>query len=459
MASRPWEQPDRYLRVLDSLARFYNSEKTVHAGYLITSFIAVMAFLSAALSIIMSPTLGNIPLWWRMVAMFFVIATTLLLYFCLNKPWPILFRYLLGRMQLYFCLSNIVWEHMGLNTSGDYADRLRGRTADPNLNGIEDSVGTYFAARLYISICNQEWKHLEMDAIEEDFGAEGLLRSLWPYESRFLRWKLTDVLVLAYRQTLQGYEKGSELHRRIFHRFAELGVVKETTYVTLQTIAPRIINSSGTRTMILIGGDHIEDPDVDVHPLDEHRDYTEFLNKAAGKGWRIVPVQGKKTLVDFYNDISCFAKGTHDKQKPVLIGHSAGAVVALNYLKDRPRESYFDKAILFNCPLVYKWADKPSLRSCYKGTERVTTDSQLIMSENDPLMAWSLDGVNMRKAIDIVEGAGKVKVQRLDRVDKQGNKYEHSPFDPIDVAWEIVNQLPVTVSKRQPLKSVPSVPS
>jgi hypothetical protein len=443
MASSPWEQPDQYVRVLDSLARFYNSEKTVHAGYLITSIIAVMALLSAVLNIVLSPTLEGVAFGYRMAAMLIIAAATLICYFGINKPLPFLFRYLLGRMQLYLWLSEIVWEHMGLKASGDFAEKLRHRTENPDLNGVQDAVMTFLAARLYISICNMGQRYLEIDSVEKDFAASGLLKHLWAYRSKFLCWKLTDLVILAHRQNLQGYENGGELHKRIFRRFSDLGIVEKTRFVAqpvIANLAEKEINATGARTMILIGGGPIDDPVIDVRPLAEHGDYVDFLKKAASHGWRIVPLQGQKTLFDFYNEISSSAQRIQDKQKPILIGHSAGALVALNYLKDRRLESWFEKTILFNCPLIYPRAERPALKSSYLGTERVTADAQLIMSEyDDVLMPLSLDSIDMRKAIEIVRQAGKVQVQVV--CDKP--KYDHSPFSPIDVAWDIVSKLPV----------------
>jgi pimeloyl-ACP methyl ester carboxylesterase len=194
--------------------------------------------------------------------------------------------------------------------------------------------------------------------------------------------------------------------------------------------------------MVLIGGDKIVDPEIQVQPRKDHSDYEGFIQNATSSHWRILAVYGQDYLSAYYDKISSLAKGIKDKQKPILVGHSAGAVIALDYLKDRPLESWFEKVILFNCPLIYPRADLPALKSCYQNTKRVTANAQLIMSENDPIMESSLGLIDMRGAVEVVREASKVKVQVLDRV-ADGQKYEHSPFAPIDVAWEIVGRLPV----------------
>jgi pimeloyl-ACP methyl ester carboxylesterase len=206
-------------------------------------------------------------------------------------------------------------------------------------------------------------------------------------------------------------------------------------------IASEEINAAGTRTMVLIGGGKIVDPEVQVLPRKEHPDYEDFIQAAISKNWRILLLHGQDYLSAYYDEIASLARTIKDEQKPILVGHSAGAVIALDYLKDRRLESWFKKAILFNCPLVYPRADLPALKACYQATERVTTNAQLIMSDNDPIMELSLGYIDMRGAIKVVRKARKVDVKVLDRA-LDGLKYEHSPFAPINVAWEIVGQLP-----------------
>jgi len=396
---------------------------------------------------VLSPTLGELAFWCRIAVMLIIAAVTFACYFGINRPLPFLFRYSLGRMQLYLCLSDVVWQHMGIKTgSEEHVNKLRDRAANSDFNGIQDAIMTFFAARLYISVCGEGRRYLKIDEIEEDFAAIGLLKGLWAYQSKIQFWKFTDLLILAHRQTLQGYEKGSKLHRRIFRRFADLEVVKETGFVASQAVIANLareeVNATGTRTMVLIGGGFISDLGINVQPLEEHPDYKDFIKKATLKGWRILALHGQEYLGPYYDAISSLVKDVDDRQKPILVGHSAGAVVALDYLKDRNRESWFEKTILFNCPLVYPRVDNPALRACYRGTERVNADSLLVMSKNDFIMDYSVEGISMMEAIDIVRQAGKVQVQVLDQPD-----YVHGPFD-VGVAWKIISQYPAEITLR-----------
>jgi pimeloyl-ACP methyl ester carboxylesterase len=200
-----------------------------------------------------------------------------------------------------------------------------------------------------------------------------------------------------------------------------------------------VINPTGTRTMVLIGGGTIIDPEILVQPLGDHRDYEGFIQNATAKHWRILVVHGQDTLSAYYDKILELAQGSLNKEKPILVGHSAGAVVCLDYAKDRPHESWFERIVLFNCPLIYPTADKPALRSCYISTDLITAQVELIMSKNDDvLMPLSLQNITMAQAIDRVQQTGKVHVRVLDQPD-----YKHSPFSPCNVAWNTVGQIPV----------------
>jgi hypothetical protein len=103
---------DFYLRQLDSLASFYNSQITAHVGYEITVTVGLLAILLTFLSI------GKDTPYWIPVIVFDIVC--LLLYFRLPRPSFVL-RHLLGTTQYYQEMSHIVFEHMGL-TSGHFED-------------------------------------------------------------------------------------------------------------------------------------------------------------------------------------------------------------------------------------------------------------------------------------------------------------------------------------------------
>jgi pimeloyl-ACP methyl ester carboxylesterase len=118
----------------------------------------------------------------------------------------------------------------------------------------------------------------------------------------------------------------------------------------------------------------------------------------------------------------------------ILVGHSAGAVVALEYLKDCPQDKFFEKAFLFNCTLIYPYPSLPSLCNFCEGTNTITESTLLVMSSNDPIMSWSLGLLTMWDAVDTVQEADKNVTVRV--LDIPG--YAHSPFAPTDVAWEVI---------------------
>jgi pimeloyl-ACP methyl ester carboxylesterase len=202
--------------------------------------------------------------------------------------------------------------------------------------------------------------------------------------------------------------------------------------------------------MVLVGGGCISDLGVTVKPLAEHDDYAGFVGKTSRIGWRIFALRGKNAdLVSYYVVISDLARkiNAEQKQKPILVGHSAGAIVCLDYLKDRSQEARgFEKIILFNCPLVYPQVDAPALASCYQGANRVLANTVLVMSTNDNVLdEWTVKGVSISQAIDIVRQTGKttgrIVVDVVNRPD-----YDHSPFSPNSVAWDNISKIPVGVT-------------
>jgi pimeloyl-ACP methyl ester carboxylesterase len=196
-------------------------------------------------------------------------------------------------------------------------------------------------------------------------------------------------------------------------------------------------NPAGTRTMVFIGGGAMSEMGVIVKPLKEQQDYDRFIQHATSRGWKIIVVYGQDFLSAYYDQISNVAKGTRDTLKPILVAHSAGAFVTLDYVKGRNQESWFERVVLFNCPLVCPGPFISSLQYCYTGTDRIKANTELIMSERDHIMEWSLHGVSQKDAVEIVRKAGKVRVRVLNQPD-----YEHNPFGSSNVAWNIIGQIP-----------------
>jgi pimeloyl-ACP methyl ester carboxylesterase len=202
------------------------------------------------------------------------------------------------------------------------------------------------------------------------------------------------------------------------------------------------INPSGTRTMILVGGGDISDAGVRVKPLvDQDEDYQRFVRTATASGWRILALRGQDYPEAYYTVIAVLAGNVRDQRKSILVGHSAGAFVVLDYVKDRPQDSWFEKVLLFNCPLVYQDAklNMARLQSCYQRTEQVTADTTLTMSKRDFFWNWTVAGVSMTEALDTVRRTCKVDVQVIDQPD-----YGHSPFPPSNVALKMITQFPTS---------------
>jgi hypothetical protein len=149
-----------YRHMLDAMARFYNSQIIVHVGYLLTTAALYLGSL-AVLERVLDDFLGAGP-----VAVCSLIALGFLLGFALVQvklPYPPFIPYLLGRTQLYQCLSEVVWDHMGI-TGADtqHFQRLKERvfreTPTRNPVGLQEAIINAFEARLYVSLCRQEQK-------------------------------------------------------------------------------------------------------------------------------------------------------------------------------------------------------------------------------------------------------------------------------------------------------------
>lgn len=205
-----------YARLLDTLARFYNSEITAHVGYELSITVGLIATLVGATSIVASVYGSLLP------AMVLVDVLCIVAFFTLGLP-PC-FKYLYGRLQYYGGLSETTFKLMGLKTPyirtkdgawrmHDMVRRLR-KKALQDKAGIEGGITGLFLARLYASKCKRD--KTDESVIEQNLRSTFKvdLDTVRPYDvyvipvrpfpswlARKLRWMHVDVLLLACRQT------------------------------------------------------------------------------------------------------------------------------------------------------------------------------------------------------------------------------------------------------------------
>lgn len=217
--------PD-YLRLLDSLARFYNSQITVHVGYALSIFLFTAgAALALFTSIVVRPEpmsldigivrLGDGLVRYFTLAMIFVGVTVLFL-----GSFHLSVRYLFARKQYYECLSQIVAEHMGLKTPHPWQTDPRTMQlkewALATRTGIEGAIISLFEARLFLSKCARSGvpvaKLLQMKAtwVTEKLRAfdnpplDALQSNPAPYKGQIFKLlKEEQLLSLAYRAQIR----------------------------------------------------------------------------------------------------------------------------------------------------------------------------------------------------------------------------------------------------------------
>ncbi len=209
-----------YTRLLDSLARFYNSEITAHVGYELTFTVGIVAAILAITSMV-------VELWREALLAMLIIDFVCIVVFILLGRWPCL-KYLFGRVHYYDELSQSTFEHMGLKTlyiphskshrwrAHEYQLGLRERALTRE-DGIEGAIIALFLARLYVSKCNRPKKIGDRtdpstikQKLERVFGVGDIVR---PDDNRYVRpvmlgewfartfgWMFVDVLLLACRQ-------------------------------------------------------------------------------------------------------------------------------------------------------------------------------------------------------------------------------------------------------------------
>jgi hypothetical protein len=224
------KKDDDYLRVLDGFARFYNSQITAHAGYMLATGIGVF---TALIAIIMNSDkildfLGprGIPWYWSIP----IIVAPFAVYFFLIHRLPSPFCWIssiyhYARLQYYIAISEVVLSHLphtSTNATGSYYNALKKRAIEPydlagNGLGISAAISHFFEARLYAS-CQRKKNHQEgyqLDITEQDlfhlsdWYARGFIfHGLYEGEKRLRRWIIwsqADLLLLAYRDTLRRY--------------------------------------------------------------------------------------------------------------------------------------------------------------------------------------------------------------------------------------------------------------
>jgi hypothetical protein len=217
-----------YRHVLDSLARYYNSQVTAHVGYLLTSIVVYCAIFSLITNIVVR----NLDLDWQ--AQVIVAVEVLVVFVCFgviyaSVRFPLLPKYFLARTQYFMQLSDVVWNHLGLSSrSEEYFRQLKARALCFPL-GIQTSIVRMFEARLYRSLLEQKDITPSDDLWETAFGVKELLafgrehgwstNSLIPsFKGKKILglWKfgydLTGLLEASHRSQLRGYARLYEKH-------------------------------------------------------------------------------------------------------------------------------------------------------------------------------------------------------------------------------------------------------
>jgi hypothetical protein len=236
-----------YVHLLDNVARFFNSEVLAHVGYYLTVTGLVIVLLA-------NPTFGLMREWFRPLVAVFLgqqwfseLVTVVLsilscglifaLYFFNSFAWPLSFKYLFARTKFYECLSEVVWDHMGLYRANVWS-LVKSRHSRPVVefkdralqdgNGIHGAVIRLLEARIAASIRyrrnergTQEEKRLKEDELSL-FNAQKLyewypseLDDFYHCRHTFLWWKMLDLLLLAYAKRIKKYREGNQEEQQI----------------------------------------------------------------------------------------------------------------------------------------------------------------------------------------------------------------------------------------------------
>jgi hypothetical protein len=210
-----WKVDPDYARALDGLARFFNSQITVHTGYLLTSFGVIIA-LFALLNQWIFLGIENKTVAYVVSSM--IIAAVLILYFGARLPYPVCFQYLLGRIQYYQCLSEVAWDHMGVTkTNTTLVNALEERA---RMLGIMPAVLTRFEFILYYTLRKRQ-NNPRYEKAAKLYHMENARYEGRGYEQLVLGfWDLPKLLLLACTR-LRQYKSSDQLSDQ---KIAELWV-------------------------------------------------------------------------------------------------------------------------------------------------------------------------------------------------------------------------------------------
>jgi len=251
---RTLEDRDQYIRILDSLARFYNSQSVGHIGYMLASaaiattvlfqiYSLTRSSLEEMLRMIFIPSGISTPVqdWGATLSVIAIFVFLFIVYFL--GSWPFSFRYQFARTQYYIVLTELAWDHMGASqpnktstnqgVDGERFDKFEIYKKRADHMGINQAIMRLFEARLYLSICRRQKKNDEKELEKQTenvatlFEAQGeICPAKWHgepatyYSSSVWFWHKTDLLRLAYRrhlkEDLQGSKDGTP------HKIAEL---------------------------------------------------------------------------------------------------------------------------------------------------------------------------------------------------------------------------------------------
>lgn len=225
-----------YIRVVDGLARFFNSQITSHGGYLLTMVVIALALSNLALSfnervtLLLTPyALGGSGYIWSIT----IISVTIIgLYFAME--WGV------ARLQYYIALSEVALNHLPYTGSGPvgfmerYYDVMKTRAlaSTPNVNslGVRSATSRLFEARLYVSCQNEKNKTRTYELNEQEQKIFHLsehylhwgLGPCYAGNSVLRIWRQTNLLLTAYRRTLRSYKKGEPgENREVWNLFKE----------------------------------------------------------------------------------------------------------------------------------------------------------------------------------------------------------------------------------------------
>jgi hypothetical protein len=225
------KKDDDYIRVVDGLLRFFNSQNTSHGGYLLTMAVIGLTISNLALSfnVWITRLLG----WPEYVWPITIISVTLIgLYFAIE--------WMVARLQYYIALSEVALNHLpytGIGPTGSmelYYGIMKTRALEsPNPLGVRNAISRLFEARLYVS-CQREKKKAENYELNEkeqetfhlsDYYSHGQfwtgLGPCYAKHNILWIWPQTNLLLKAYRKTLKSYEEGYAEHREVWNLFKE----------------------------------------------------------------------------------------------------------------------------------------------------------------------------------------------------------------------------------------------